>query len=93
MLEDVFLSVVVITKNEETDLPGFLRNFSAIADEIVIFDDGSTDRTAEIAANYGAPVRFIKATRSSGEGFCDQRNKGLRPLVVNGCCRSIATCA
>lgn len=71
------LSVVVITKNEETDLPGFLRNFSTIADEIVIIDDGSTDRTAEIAATFDGPVRFIAAARAPGEGFCDQRNKGV----------------
>ena len=74
---DTTLSVVVITKNEETDLPGFLRNFSTIADEIVVIDDGSTDGTEEIARAFDGPVRFIPAKRTSDEGFCDQRNKGV----------------
>jgi glycosyltransferase involved in cell wall biosynthesis len=71
------LSVVVITWNEEEDLPGFLASFLPIADEIVIIDDGSTDRTGEIAAGAGDKVRFIAAPRAAGEGFCDQRQKGV----------------
>jgi len=71
------LSVVVITKDEEVDLPGFIANFSVIADEIVIIDDGSTDRTAEIAEAAGPDVRFFSDPRGPDEGFCDQRNKGV----------------
>lgn len=77
VLSDLALSVVVITKNEEADLPGFLKNFSAIADEIVIIDDGSSDRTEDIALAFDGPVRFIHAARMGDEGFCDQRNKGV----------------
>jgi (heptosyl)LPS beta-1,4-glucosyltransferase len=71
------LSVVVITKNEEDNLPNFLLNVSYIADEIVIIDDGSTDRTAVIALSAGEQVRFISSPRTDGEGFSDQRNKGV----------------
>lgn len=72
------LSIVVITKDEEVDLPGFLENFSLIADEIVIIDDGSIDKTKEIAYAFGEPVRFIVSPRCPEEGFCDQRNKGVK---------------
>lgn len=71
------LSVVVITKNEEHELSNFLKNFEQIADEIVIVDDGSTDGTAAIARAAGNKVRFVESPRADGEGFCDQRNKGL----------------
>lgn len=71
------LSVVVITRNEAEDLPGFLTNFSAIADEIIIIDDGSEDKTEAIAKAYGGNVKFISAKRTGDEGFCDQRNKGV----------------
>lgn len=73
----IALSVVVITKNEELDLPGFLECFAQLADEIVIVDDGSTDRTQEIALSAGEKVRFFSCPRLENEGFCDQRQKGV----------------
>lgn len=75
---NIKLSVVVITKDEEIDLPGFLESFLPIADEIVIIDDGSTDRTREIADAAGEKVRFLPSPRQDGEGFCDQRQKGVQ---------------
>lgn len=52
------LSAVVITFNEEKNIGRFLDSVSDIADEIIIADSFSTDRTREIAAGYPT-VRFI----------------------------------
>lgn len=49
------LSLVVITRNEEDNLGACLDSVP-FADEIVIVDDESTDRTREIAAARGARV-------------------------------------
>ncbi|MFA6282831.1 MAG: glycosyltransferase family 2 protein [Desulfurivibrionaceae bacterium] len=49
------LSVAIITKNEEDRLPGCLASVS-FADEVVVVDSGSTDRTVEIAREFGAVV-------------------------------------
>jgi glycosyltransferase involved in cell wall biosynthesis/protein tyrosine/serine phosphatase len=49
------LSVVIITKNEQEDLPRALKSV-AFADEIVVVDSGSTDKTIEIALAHGARV-------------------------------------
>lgn len=46
----------MIVKNEEKHLEGCLKSVAGIADEIVVVDTGSTDRTIEIAKNYGASV-------------------------------------
>ncbi|MCA9562320.1 MAG: glycosyltransferase family 2 protein [Myxococcales bacterium] len=71
------LTVATISKNEERDLPGFLSNFSVVADEIVIIDDDSDDATPDIARAAGSKVRFVHAPRAPGEGFADQRNKSI----------------
>ncbi len=73
----VTLGVVAISYNEEEDLPGFLANLIGWVDEIIIVDDGSSDRTEEICAAAGDSVRFIRSPRQSGEYYSDQRNKGI----------------
>ena len=50
------LSVVIITLNEEDRLEDALKSCIDIADEIVVLDSFSTDKTCEIAAAYGAKI-------------------------------------
>jgi len=50
------LSVVIITLNEEDRLEEALKSCKDIADEIVVVDSFSTDKTCEIAAQYGAKI-------------------------------------
>jgi glycosyltransferase involved in cell wall biosynthesis len=53
--EKLPVSAVIITLNEEKALPKCLESVSFAA-EIVVVDSGSTDRTIEIAEQYGAIV-------------------------------------
>ena len=39
------ISVCLITKNEEKYIEGCLKSLLPVADEIIILDTGSTDRT------------------------------------------------
>ncbi len=48
----ITISVCMIVKNEEKQLSRCLECLKPIADEIVIADTGSTDRTKEIAARF-----------------------------------------
>lgn len=50
------LSVVLATRNEEKNIGRCLEAVKEIADEIVIFDENSTDATKEIAESYEAKV-------------------------------------
>ena len=50
------LSVCIIARNEQANLPRALASVRGIADEIVVADTGSTDRTVEIATQLGAAV-------------------------------------
>jgi glycosyltransferase involved in cell wall biosynthesis len=52
------ISVVINTLNEERNLPYALRSIHSWADEIVVVDMHSEDRTVEIAKQYGAKVYF-----------------------------------
>ena len=49
------LSVAIIVKNEEYNLPRMLESIKW-ADEIVILDTGSTARTMQIAQEFGAKL-------------------------------------
>ncbi len=48
----VTVSVCMIVKNEEEVLERCLNSLSTIADELIIIDTGSTDKTKEIASRY-----------------------------------------
>jgi glycosyltransferase involved in cell wall biosynthesis len=50
------VSLTMIVKNEEVNLPKCLESVRGVFDEIVIVDTGSTDRTVEIARWFGARV-------------------------------------
>ncbi|MEQ8960168.1 MAG: glycosyltransferase, partial [Coleofasciculus sp. C2-GNP5-27] len=50
------LSLCMIVKNEEASLPQVLESVQPIVDEMVILDTGSSDRTIDIAQEYGARV-------------------------------------
>ncbi len=67
------LSVCLIARNEEQFLAGCLDSVRAVADEIVLVDTGSVDRTLEIAADYGCRV----LRRTWGEDFSAARNAGI----------------
>lgn len=50
------LSVVLATRNEEENIGRCLASIKSIADEIIVIDEYSTDKTAEISRKYGAKV-------------------------------------
>lgn len=53
------ISAAVITKNEEGNLPVWLECMRHLADERIVVDTGSTDRTVELARQAGAKVCFF----------------------------------
>lgn len=70
----VKLSACLIVKNEEKNLDRCLRSLQGIADEVVVVDTGSVDRTVEIAESYGATIGHFEWTND----FAAARNESLR---------------
>jgi len=65
------LSVVIITSNEEANLGPTLESV-AWAEERIVLDSGSTDRTLEIARHHGA-----KVFEEPWKGYAAQKNSAI----------------
>lgn len=63
------LSVVIITFNEEKNLKRCLLSVQDLADELIIVDSFSTDKTKEIALQFNC--KFIER---AWNGYSDQKN-------------------
>lgn len=72
------LSVVILTFNEERNLPDCLASVTGLDCEVFVVDSGSTDRTLEIARNAGARV-----FEHPFEGYSQQRNWALGNLPLS----------
>jgi len=66
------LSVLIITLNEEKHLGKCLQSVKEIADEVIVVDSGSTDKTVKIAKEFGARVFYRKF-----DNFANQKNYAL----------------
>ena len=73
-MSDEGISVLILTKNEEQDLPGCLESV-AWSDDVHVFDSYSDDRTVEIAEAAGARV-----TQRVFDNWSAHQNWGLREL-------------
>jgi tetratricopeptide (TPR) repeat protein len=54
--EHLNVSLCMIVKNEERDLPACLHSIKPFVDEMIVVDTGSNDRTATLASIFGCKV-------------------------------------
>lgn len=71
------LAIVMISLNEAHNMRPVLENIRGLASEIFVVDSFSSDRTVEIAREYGAHV-----VQNAFTGFGDQWNFALRELPI-----------
>lgn len=71
------ISVLILTRNEEQDLPACLESV-AWSDDVHVLDSHSTDGTEQVAAARGAQV-----TKRVFDNYASQRNAGLRELAYS----------
>jgi glycosyltransferase involved in cell wall biosynthesis len=75
---EVKISVTIITFNEEKNIARCIESVQGIADEIIVVDSFSTDRTKEICLSYG--VKFFE---NSFKGMIDQKSYALQLATHN----------
>ncbi len=68
------LSLCMIVKDEEKNLPQCLKHIKDVVDEIIVVDTGSKDNTPSIAQQLGAKVYHFKWC----DDFSAARNESLR---------------
>lgn len=68
------VSILILTKNEQQDLPGCLASV-AWSDDIHVYDSQSTDQTTDIAEQNGA-----KVTRRPFDNWASHQNWGLQNI-------------
>lgn len=66
----VRVSATIITKNEEDHIADCIQSARLVADEIIVLDSGSSDRTVEIAQQY---ADVVEVTDWPGFGVQKQR--------------------
>jgi dolichol-phosphate hexosyltransferase len=50
------ITVIIPCLNEEQGIDGVMKRIPEFVDEVIVVDNGSTDRTADVAKSYGAKV-------------------------------------
>jgi glycosyltransferase involved in cell wall biosynthesis len=73
-----WLSIIILTKNESLNLPRCLESLRFLNADIFIVDSGSTDQTVKIAENYGCYV-----CEHPFENQAKQLNWALENLPIN----------
>ena len=76
------ISVLILTKNEQQDLPGCLESV-AWSDDIHVYDSVSTDETVVVAERFGAKVTqrdYGECKLSFGGDESEHRNWGLQNI-------------
>ena len=82
-MQKVPISVAIITKNEEKNIEACLQSVCGWADEVIVVDDESTDRTVKLARKYTDRIFFKKMDiegRHRNWAYAQAKNKWVLSL-------------
>lgn len=71
------VTVVILTLNEEVNITQSVSNVVGWANDVLVLDSGSTDRTVEIAEELGAKTFYRKF-----DTYAKQRNYAIQELPI-----------
>jgi len=73
------IAACLIVRNEQANLPRCLQSLHGVVDDLIVVDTGSTDRTVEIARQFGARVFHFPWC----DDFAAARNESLRHATAD----------
>jgi dolichol-phosphate hexosyltransferase len=68
MYKQLSITVIIPCLNEEQGIDGVMKRMPDFVDEVIVVDNGSTDRTSEVAKGYGAKV-IQEESRGYGRAY------------------------
>lgn len=68
MYKNLSITVIIPCLDEETGLARVLERMPAFVDQVIVVDNGSTDRTADVARSFGAEV-IQEGVRGYGRAY------------------------
>lgn len=68
MYKNLTITVIIPCLNEEQGIEQVMLRMPAFVDQVIVVDNGSTDRTAEVAARFGARV-IPEAVKGYGRAY------------------------
>jgi len=74
----MLLSIIILTRDEQANLPTCLESIQSIEAQVYIVDSGSEDRTVEIAREKGCQI-FVHPW----ESYAQQLNWALENLPIS----------
>jgi glycosyltransferase involved in cell wall biosynthesis len=77
MLNNQTIAVAIPAYNEEQKIGQVIETIPGFVDHVLVIDDGSSDKTVEIAQNYGAQIVSHKNNQGVGAAF----NTGVKTIL------------
>jgi len=81
LYKNLSITVIIPCLNEEQGIEQVLSRTPKFVDEIIVVDNGSTDRTAEVAASFNAIV-INEAVRGYGRAYKTGFSKATSDIII-----------
>jgi glycosyltransferase involved in cell wall biosynthesis len=81
LYKDLSITVIIPCLNEEQGIEQVMQRMPSFVDQVIVVDNGSTDRTADVAKSYGAQV-IHEEVRGYGRAYKSGFQKATGDVII-----------